>query len=64
MKIKKKKSFDKHGFCSLAVVSWERGTVCVTGGDSRWAPCPESSGITAPETDVIISSPFAVLSGR
>lgn len=56
MEIKKKKSFDKHGFCSLAVVSWERGIVRVAGGDSRWAPCPGSFLITAPEADAVTSS--------
>lgn len=56
MKIKKKKSFDKHGFCSLAVVSWERGIVGVAGGDSRWAPCPGSFLITAPEANAVTSS--------
>lgn len=53
---KEKKSFDKHGFCSLAVVSWERGIVGVAGGDSRWAPCPRSFLITAPEADAVTSS--------
>lgn len=53
---KEKKSFDNHGFCSLAVVSWERGIVCMAGGDSRWAPCTRSFLVTTPEADTITSS--------
>lgn len=56
MKIKKKKSFDNHGFCCLAVVSLEMGIVCVAGGDSRWAPCTGSFLVTTPEADTICSS--------
>lgn len=53
---KEKKSFDNHGFCSLAVVSWERGIVCVAGGDSRSAPCTGSFLVITPEADIITSS--------
>jgi hypothetical protein len=53
---KEKKSFDNHGFCSLAVVSWERGIVCMAGGDSRWAPCTGSFLLTTPEAGTITSS--------
>lgn len=53
---KEKKSFDKHGFCSLAVVSWERGIVCVGDGDSRRAPRTGSFLAVAPEANTVTSS--------
>ena len=42
MKIKKN-SFDKHGFCSLAMASWDRAVAGAAGGDRA----PGTSGYRA-----------------